>query len=85
MPRTIEMEPVYTERVTPGRYLKVYKDDSGDIESVRIIAPRVGKRGDLGAIEIKYTHPTYVHKISGKTRSKLKIAGFRVLNFRKKK
>lgn len=53
MPRTIEMEPSYSERVTPRRFLDLYSEDPGDIESIRVLPPRIGLPGSYGLIEIK--------------------------------
>ena len=59
MARTIEMEPVYTERVTPRRYLKVYNEDPEEIDSVRIVPPRIGTLRDFGSFQIKRKTPTF--------------------------
>ena len=64
MPRTIEMEPIYKERVSARRFFKVFssRDAAGELKSVRIIAPRVGKRGDFGSIEIEHIKPIFKMK-----------------------
>jgi hypothetical protein len=59
MPRTIEMEPSYSEKVTPRRYLELYAEDPQDIESVRVLPPRIGSRGSYGLIEIKRKTPIF--------------------------
>lgn len=59
MPKTIEMEPSYSQRVTPRRYLELYSEDPQDIESVRVVAPRIGSPGSYGLIEIKRKTPIF--------------------------
>lgn len=85
MPRTIETEPVYTERVTPGRFSKVYKDEAGEFESIRIIAPRVGKLRDFGSIEVTRTHPIFKVKLRKSNKVKTSIYRLASGRFRAKK
>jgi hypothetical protein len=66
MPRTIDLEPVYTEKVSPRGFVRLYKSEPDDIESVRIIAPRIGARRDFGHIEVTHKTPTYVFKAASK-------------------
>lgn len=66
MPKTIEMEPSYSQRVTPGRYLELYSEDPQDIESVRVVPPRIGLPGSYGLIEIKRKTPIFQLIRSGK-------------------
>ncbi|HEY4424199.1 MAG TPA: hypothetical protein VGN10_08330 [Pyrinomonadaceae bacterium] len=66
MPKTIEMEPSYSQRVTPRRYLELYSEDPQDIESVRVLPPRIGLPGSYGLIEIKRKTPIFQLIGSGK-------------------
>jgi hypothetical protein len=75
--RTIEMEPVYTERVTPRRYLRIFETEPQEIDSVQVVPPRVGVLGDFGGIEIKRKSPIFRMITPAKT-SKTRSVSFSI-------
>jgi hypothetical protein len=58
MPKTIDLQPVWVERTSPGRFLEVYQKDPENIDAIRIVAPRLGSKS-FGSIMIKYKSPVY--------------------------
>ena len=58
---TIDLEPTYTEVVTPSEYVRIFKEDRDRIESARVVPPRLGD-DNFGVIVIKRKTPLYAPK-----------------------
>jgi hypothetical protein len=56
--RVVELEPVYTEVVSPERFIELYKGERDNIESVKIVSGRLGSN-DFGGFEVHRKRPVY--------------------------
>ena len=54
----IQLDPVYTETLTPERYLEEYKKGLADIRTVKVLPPKLGTMG-WGKILIWRKTPIY--------------------------
>jgi len=65
--RTIDLEPVYDEVLTVEQFSALSEKERQQIASVRIIAPRLnGRRGDFGAIRVRWLRPIYARRLADK-------------------
>jgi len=68
MAKTIDLEPIEREEVSPRRFVDLYTEEADNIESVRIVPPRLGSKG-LGTLVVKWKQPLYASRLA-KSRSK---------------
>lgn len=61
--KTIKLEPIYSEVVSPRRFLDIYQEEQDNIESVRVLPARVGSR-DFGSILVRRKSPVYASAIN---------------------
>jgi hypothetical protein len=54
----MDLDPVYTEALTPREFMGVYADQSHDIKSVRVVPPALGERG-FGRIVVERRSPVF--------------------------
>ncbi len=54
----IQLDPVYTEILTPERFLKLYEQGLVNVKSVRVMPPKLGRQG-FGGIVIQRKTPVY--------------------------
>ncbi len=54
----MELDPVYTEALTPREFMGVYARQSHDIQSVRVVPPVLGERG-FGRIVVERRSPVF--------------------------
>ena len=57
----IQLDPVYTETLTPEQFLELYVKGLVDVKRVKVIPPRLG-RGGFGKIIIRRKTPVYTAK-----------------------
>lgn len=57
----LQLDPVYTEVLTPERFMELYKQGLLDIKSVTVIPPTLGGFG-FGKIVIRRKTPVYTAK-----------------------
>ncbi len=57
----IQLDPVYTETLTPKQFLELYKKGVADFRSVHVIPPKLGSKG-FGSILIWRKSPVYMAK-----------------------
>ncbi len=41
----IELEPIYTEKLSPLEYVRLYREYKYEIESAEIVPPQLGREG----------------------------------------
>lgn len=63
-PTRAETGPVRRETLAPGDFLRLHRDDRGNIASVRIVPPALGSPG-FGGLEVEYKRPIYRHRLPG--------------------
>lgn len=56
--RELDLYPVYTEALSPERFVEVYPDQQTRIRSARVLAPKLGD-SDFGKILVTWKSPTY--------------------------
>ena len=56
--KTIDLEPIEKEVVSPRRFVDLYKEEADSIESVTIIPARLGSKG-FGTLLVKWRKPVY--------------------------
>jgi len=54
----IQLDPVYTETLTPKRFLELYAKGFADVRTIKVIPPRLGSEG-FGKILIWRKTPIY--------------------------
>lgn len=54
----MDLDPVYSEALTPREFLGVYAHQSHDIKSVRVVPPALGERG-FGRIVVERRSPVF--------------------------
>lgn len=59
--KELELDPVYSEALTPERFLDALQKREEDIESVRISPAKLGRRG-FGHIVVRWKTPVYKHR-----------------------
>ncbi|MGE0884508.1 MAG: hypothetical protein AB7P14_13260 [Blastocatellales bacterium] len=42
---TIELDPTYTEEVTPDEFIRMFIDEQDKIDFAQIVPPQLGKKG----------------------------------------
>jgi hypothetical protein len=57
----VQLDPVYTETLTPERFLELYKKGLLDIKSVYVVPPKLGSFG-FGKIVVRRKTPIYTSK-----------------------
>ena len=57
-PQDINLDPYYTELLTPERFLQMYEHDRDNIRSARPVLAPLGSR-ELGYILVKRKRPRY--------------------------
>lgn len=57
----LQLDPIYTETLTPERFIELYEQGLQDIKSVRVIPPKLGSFG-FGKIVIRRKTPVYTAK-----------------------
>lgn len=55
MVSTVELDPFYTEEVTPDEYLRIFHDERDKIDSAQIVPPQLGQSGFGRILIIKKT------------------------------
>lgn len=61
--KIVELNPVYTETLTPREFLSIYERERHDFKAVRVVPPVLGKPG-FGHIVVERRLP--VHRASRK-------------------
>lgn len=56
--RELDLYPVYTEVLSPERFVEVYAVQQNQIRSARVLAPQLGD-ADFGKILVTWKSPTY--------------------------
>ncbi|MGI8897073.1 MAG: hypothetical protein ACR2IB_01645 [Pyrinomonadaceae bacterium] len=57
--RTIDLDPVYSEVVTPEGFIHLYENERDEIESVRVIPGRLGSKY-FGGFLVSRKRPVYM-------------------------
>jgi hypothetical protein len=67
--KSIDLEPVYTERVSPKEFGDYVSRNSYNIESVRIVPPTLGSNG-FGEIVVRRKSPVFRTRSDGRIGSR---------------
>ena len=59
----VELAPVYSEEVTPEEYMRIYKHERDNVESVRPVSAALGS-GSFGRLRVVYKRPVFRHRMS---------------------
>jgi hypothetical protein len=55
MMSAIELDPLYTEEVTPAEYIRIFQKERDKIDSAHIVPARIGQEGFGRIVIIKKT------------------------------
>ncbi len=51
------LTPLTEKQVSPREYQKLAQQQRGNIKSVDIVPPRLGRRGDFGSLTVRFKTP----------------------------
>jgi len=60
--KELELDPVYSETMSPQRFLESFQKRENDIDSVRVFPARLGRRG-FGRIIVRWKTPVYTQRV----------------------
>lgn len=60
--KELELDPIYSETMSPERFLEIFEKRENDVDSVRVLPARLGRRG-FGRIIVRWKTPVYTHRV----------------------